>query len=64
MNGFYDLVVEALKNHGFKFLRSGKGSHEIWCSNSGLIKVTVSKNCKSRMTANAIMKQAGIPKKF
>jgi predicted RNA binding protein YcfA (HicA-like mRNA interferase family) len=61
MNGYYNQVVTVLKQHGFLFLRQ-KGSHQIW--SNGSIPVTVSTNCHSKFTANAIMKQAGISHKF
>lgn len=62
MNGFYADVIAVLKQHGFYFIRSGKGSHEIWGKDSK--RVTVSKNCKARPTANSIMKSAGIKHRF
>lgn len=58
MNGFYAQVIAALKEHQFRLIRQGKGSHELW--GNGQITVTVSKNCDSRFTAIAIMKQARI----
>lgn len=62
MNGYYNDVIAMLKKHGFSFDRQGKGSHELWAK--GSLKVIVSKNCKSRMTANGIMKEAGIKHRF
>jgi predicted RNA binding protein YcfA (HicA-like mRNA interferase family) len=61
MNGYYEQVKAVLQEHGFSFVRQ-KGSHQVW--NKGSVSVTVSKNCKSRFTANAIMVQAKIDKKF
>ena len=61
MNGYYNQVTAVLKQHGFLFVRQ-KGSHQMWCRSSHC--VTVSTNCDSRHTANAIMKQAGISHKF
>ncbi len=29
MNGYYKLVTEILKQHGYYLLRQGKGAHEI-----------------------------------
>jgi predicted RNA binding protein YcfA (HicA-like mRNA interferase family) len=63
MNGFEKLVKELLSKNGFYFFRSGKGSHEIWLHADGR-QVTVNHACKSRHTANAIMKEAGIKHKF
>jgi hypothetical protein len=28
MNNYYPLVIEKLREHGYTFLRAGKGSHE------------------------------------
>ncbi|MBA4215197.1 MAG: hypothetical protein C0449_19155 [Polaromonas sp.] len=61
MNGFYDQVITVLKQHGFS-LSGQKGSHQSWCKSK--LCVTVSTNCTSRHTANAVMKQAGIPHRF
>lgn len=62
MNGFEKQVKELLKRHGWWLLRNGKGCHEIWTN--GKKCVTVSDHCKSRHTANAIMKDAGISHRF
>lgn len=62
MNGYYDQLVKVLKAHGFELFRQGKGSHEVW--HNGVISVAVPFNCKSRHTANGILKQAGIDKKL
>lgn len=61
MNGFYAVVVAALKAAGFQYARQ-KGSHQTW--SNGKLSVTVSTNCDSRHTANAIMKQAGLNQRF
>lgn len=63
MNGYEKLVKEQLLLHGYQLLRAGKGSHEIWTSAKG-ISVTVNHTCKSRHTANSIMKAAGISHRF
>jgi predicted RNA binding protein YcfA (HicA-like mRNA interferase family) len=62
MKGYYQRVIAVLKQHGFFMSRKGASSHEMW--SNGAISVTVSTNCDSRHTANAIMKQAGIGYKF
>lgn len=62
MNGYYAMIVEALRKQGFSLVRSGKGSHEIW--GKGSITTTVPSNCPSRHTANAIMKQCGLAHRF
>jgi hypothetical protein len=44
-------------------VRTGKGSHEIWATEKG-VSVTVNHCCKSRHTANSIMKAANISHRF
>ena len=61
MNGFYKQVVAVLAQHGF-FMSRQKGSHQTWTN--GRTHVTVSTNCQSRFTANKIMKDAGLDKRF
>jgi predicted RNA binding protein YcfA (HicA-like mRNA interferase family) len=61
MNGYYAQVIAVLKRHGYYMSRQ-KGSHQTWTN--GKRPVTVSTNCDSRFTANAIMKQAGINQRF
>ncbi|MFW5450179.1 MAG: type II toxin-antitoxin system HicA family toxin, partial [Methylophagaceae bacterium] len=59
MNGFEKDVKKILTDHGWSFFRQAKGSHEYWGKN-GNKPITVPHNCKSRHTANAIMKSAKI----
>lgn len=49
---------------GCHLLRSGKGDHEIWFSPISQRPFVVDGNIKSRHTANASLKQAGLPKTF
>ncbi|TDR27784.1 type II toxin-antitoxin system HicA family toxin [Hydromonas duriensis] len=58
MNGYYQQLIKLLKSNGYIYLRQGKGSHEMWGRNKTIL--TVPFNCKSRHTANAILKDAGI----
>ena len=53
-----------LQDAGCGFDRQGKGDHEIWFSPLTNIKFVVDNHIKSRHTANAVLKQAGLPKKF
>lgn len=62
MNGYYNQVIAVLAQHGYSFLRPGKGGHEIW--SNGKRNQALSRNMQSRHTANEIMKQAGISHKF
>ncbi|WP_427026076.1 type II toxin-antitoxin system HicA family toxin [Aureimonas ureilytica] len=49
---------------GCYLLRQGKGSHEIWHSPVTNHSFPVQVGVASRHTANAILKQAGLPKAF
>ncbi|WP_369942756.1 type II toxin-antitoxin system HicA family toxin [Xanthomonas medicagonis] len=62
MNGYEKQVKEILRKNGWQFLRHGKGSHDIWTN--GKHCVSVNHVCKSRHTANSIMKEAGISHRF
>lgn len=62
MNGYESQIKSILSQHGWRYLRSGKGSHEIWVN--GKKSLTIPKGCKSRHLANEIMKQAGVDHKF
>jgi hypothetical protein len=53
-----------LQDAGCRFDRQGKGDHEIWFSPLTNIKFVIDNHIKSRHTANAVLKQAGLPKKF
>lgn len=46
------------------FERQGKGDHEIWYSPITEQRFVVDGSIKSRHTANAVLKQAGLPKAF
>lgn len=57
-------VRELLTENGCYFKRRGKGDHDIWYSPITKRNITVDSKIKSKYTAEAIMKQAGIDKKF
>lgn len=61
--GFYRDVTKALKAAGYAKVDGGKGSHEKWESPDELW-VLVPRKLKSRHTANAIMRSAGLDRKF
>jgi hypothetical protein len=50
--------------HGCRFVRQGKGDHEIWYSHISGKTFPADKTILSRHTANGVLKQAGIPKAF
>ncbi len=49
---------------GGEFVRQGKGDHEIWQSPISQHRFVLDNNIKSRHTANKVLKQAGLPKRF
>ena len=57
-------VREILTQHQCRFLRRGKGDHDIWYSPITERHITVDSKIRSRHTANAIMKQSGIDHRF
>ncbi|MBQ2615731.1 MAG: type II toxin-antitoxin system HicA family toxin [Synergistaceae bacterium] len=57
-------VRKILMQYGCFFKRHGKGDHDIWFSPVTNHEFPVDSRIKSRYTANAIMKQAGIDYKF
>ena len=57
-------VRDELKRNGCRFVRRGKGDHDIWYSPITDTNVTVDGKIKSRYTANEIMKQCGIKTRF
>jgi predicted RNA binding protein YcfA (HicA-like mRNA interferase family) len=61
VKGYYTEICLNLKSNGWIHKRTN-GSHEIWQKDGR--SVTVPKSSKSRHTANAVMKQAGIERKF
>jgi hypothetical protein len=56
-------LKEILKSYGCRFDRPGKGDHEVWFSPINNRKFPVDPDIRSRHTANAILKQAGINSK-
>ena len=45
MNGFYKQLIAILKQNGFRYIRQGKGDHEIW--GNGKIERPVDRNSRS-----------------
>ena len=64
MAGFLRELKKILRENGCRFVRKGRGDHEIRFSPITGIHFTVDLGTKSRHTANETLKQAGIPKKF
>lgn len=55
---------DKLRAAGCVLVRQGKGSHEIWYSPITNRNFPVPVGIASRHTANAILRQAGLPKAF
>ncbi|MBV8666642.1 MAG: type II toxin-antitoxin system HicA family toxin [Burkholderiaceae bacterium] len=64
MLGYTPKLKEILLAAGCYFKRSGKGDHEIWHSPVSGHSFPVDHHIKSRHMANAVLKQAGLPKHF
>ena len=58
----YPEIARLLNAHGWRMAEGGKGSHEKWRHPDG--RVAIVPRTHSRHTANAIMKQVGLPKSF
>lgn len=63
-SSFTPQVKKLLVAHGCRFERHGKGDHEIWFSPITQRRFAVDGHMKSRHTANAVLKQAGIAVQF
>ena len=57
-------LKKILKDEGCYCDRQGKGDHEIWFSPISDKKFQVDNKIKSRHTANGVLKQAGLKKRF
>jgi hypothetical protein len=64
MGGFTRELKAMLQQAGCRYVRPGKGDHEIWYSPITGISFPVDSDIKSRHTANQALKQAGLPKSF
>jgi hypothetical protein len=64
MTDFTPKLKKLLRQTGCAFERQGKGDHEIWHSPITNRRFTLDAKIKSRHTANGVLKQAGLPKKF
>jgi len=53
-----------LRKAGRRVERQGKGDHEIWFSPRTGLRFPFDQKIQSRHTANAVLKQAGLSKRF
>ena len=63
-SSFTPQLKKILLDAGCYFERQGKGDHEIWYSPITQKRFVVDGIIKSRHTANAVLKQAGLSKAF
>jgi predicted RNA binding protein YcfA (HicA-like mRNA interferase family) len=63
MGNYYNELAEIMRAYGCERVPGGKGSHEKWKSPINGRVVTVPRS-KSRHTANDVLKQLGIGKRF
>ncbi|MCK5197958.1 MAG: type II toxin-antitoxin system HicA family toxin [Spirochaetales bacterium] len=64
MDNYSKKVISVLKKNDCCFERHGKGDHDVWYSSISNKYFPVDSKIKSRHTANAILKQAGLGKQF
>jgi hypothetical protein len=63
-SSFTPRLKKILVSHGCRLERQGRGDHEIWFSPITERRFAVDGDIRSRYTANAVLKQAGIDKRF
>ncbi|WP_045213742.1 type II toxin-antitoxin system HicA family toxin [Desulfonatronovibrio magnus] len=64
MADYTEDLKKILREAKCTFERQGKGDHELWYSPITEVRFVVDNAIKSRHTANAVLKQAGLPKRF
>ena len=64
VEGFTLALKRFLRDAGCEFVRAGRGDHEISRSPITGVHFVVDGKIKSRHTANAVLRQAGLPKQF
>ena len=64
VKGFYKDLTDLLKKEADAYYwEPGKGSHEKWRLPNGQV-IIIPRNCMSANTANGILKDAGLAKRF
>jgi hypothetical protein len=64
VEGYSEALRRLLREAGCEVVRQGRGDHEIWRSPLSGVHFVVDGKIKSRHTANAVLRQAGLPKRF
>jgi hypothetical protein len=60
----YRRLIRILREADCRFVRQGGGSHEIWFSPLTGRQFVLPFDIRKTSTANAVLKQAGLPKAF
>ncbi len=64
VQGYTRQLKSILREHGWSYLRTGKGDHEIWTGPGESKAIVVDHKIMSRHTSNAVLKQAAIKAKL
>jgi predicted RNA binding protein YcfA (HicA-like mRNA interferase family) len=64
MKDYTNAVRDILTKHSWKFVRHGKGDHDIWKSPDGKKTAVVDGAIKSRHLANGILSKAGLKERI
>ena len=64
MGDYTKKVKEILSDNGFQYERRGKGDHDIWYNPDTKKSVSVDGKIKLKTSANELLKEAGIGKRF
>ena len=64
VESYTEALKHLLRDAGCEPVRAGRGDHEIWRSPITKTHFVVDGKIKSRHTANAVLRQAGLPKRF
>jgi len=64
MGDYTKKIKKILSENGFKFARHGKGDHDIWYNPTTKKSVSVDGAIKLRTSANELLKDAGLGKRF
>lgn len=64
MTDYTPELKKLLREAGCWLVRAGRGDHEVWESPHTKRRFPVDAKIKSRHTANGVLRQAGLPKKF
>jgi len=64
MGDYTKKVKKILSDNGYSFKRRGKGDHDIWFNPTTNKSISVDGEIKLRTSANELLKEAGLGKRF